>query len=60
MDRFEQLKKEVGAGMDLDAIWNDEYKAVLAEEIADEVREEARRQAEADIRKRRLAKGISR
>ncbi len=60
MDRFEQLKKEVGAGMDLNAIWNDEYKSALAEAIADEVREEARKQAEADIRKRRLAKGLSR
>ena len=53
MDRFEELKNEVRDEMDLEAIWDEEYKSLLAEEIADEVRGEARKQAEADIRKRR-------
>jgi len=53
------MKAQLEAEMDLDAIREDEYKAVLAEEIADEVREQARKEAEADIRRRRASKGIS-
>jgi hypothetical protein len=60
MDRFEELKNEVRDEMDLEAIWEDEYKSLLAEEIADEVRAEARKQAEADIRKRSASRAISR
>jgi hypothetical protein len=55
-ERFARLKKEVEGEMDLDAIWEEEYKAALAEEMADDVRTEARKEAEADIRKRRTSK----
>ena len=58
-DRFEKLKRTVESEMDLGAIWEDEYKSVLAKEIAAEVREEARKAAEAEILRRRGSKGIS-
>lgn len=51
--RIDRWMQEVKSKMHLDAIWNDEYEAVLAEEIAVEVRQEARAQAEADIHERR-------
>jgi hypothetical protein len=51
-DRFEKLKREVEQEMDLGEVWTNEYKAVLAREIAREVRERARKEAEEDIRQR--------
>ncbi len=59
-DRFDALKREIETEMDLDAIFEDEYKAVLAEEIAEDVRAQARKEAEEEMRRRRMTKGISR
>ena len=42
--------------MDLGQIWHDEYKADMAEELAEEVKQAARKQAEVDILVRRRAK----
>ncbi len=60
-DSFERMKRSVEGEMDLGAIWAEEYKEVLAKEIAREVRERARKEAEEDIRQRSAGKtGISR
>ena len=52
-DIFERLKREMENEMDLGAIWTEEYKAVLAKEIVEEVKQRARKEAEDDIRDRR-------
>lgn len=60
LSRIENLRKETESEMDIETIWDDAYKAVMAKEIAEETRAEARKQAEADILKRRSAKkGVS-
>lgn len=60
-DGFEGMKRQVEDEMDLGGIWAEEYKAVLAKEIAREVRERARKEAEEDMRQRSAGKmGISR
>ena len=60
LSRIENLRKETESEMDIETIWDDAYKAVMAKEIAEETRAEARKQAEADILKRRNAKkGVS-
>lgn len=56
LSRIEDLRRETESEMDIEAIWDDAYKAVMAKEIAEETRAEARKQAEADILKRRNAK----
>lgn len=47
--RLEEVAREAGIDMDLNGIWLKEYKAVMAAEIAREVRHQARTRAEADI-----------
>jgi len=60
LSRIEDLRRETESEMDIETIWDDAYKAVMAKEIAEETRAEARKQAEADILKRRNAKkGVS-
>ena len=60
-DGFERMKRQVEDEMDLGGIWAEEYKAVLGKEIAREVRERERKEAEEDIRQRSAGKtGISR
>ena len=60
-DGFERMKRQVEDEMDLGGICAEEYKAVLAKEIAREVRERTRQEAEEDIRQRSAGKtGISR
>ena len=54
--RIEELVRETKFDMDLGQIWHDEYKAVMAEELAEEVKQAARKQAEVDILVRRRAK----
>jgi hypothetical protein len=54
--RIEHMKRTVESELDLGGIWLEEYKAVLAQEMAEDVRREARKQAEADIRKSRDAR----
>ncbi len=44
--------------MDLEAIRDAEYMAVLAEEIAHEVRQQARKEAGEEIRRRRIEEDI--
>jgi hypothetical protein len=60
-DGFERMKRQVEDEKDLGGIWAEEYKAVLAKEIAREFRDRARKEAEGDIRRRSAGKtGISR
>jgi hypothetical protein len=60
LSRIEELRREAESEMDIDAIWEDEYKAVMAREIYQETKDEARRQAEADIlRLRNVKKRVS-
>ncbi len=54
--RMEQMKRTIESELDLGEIWIEEYKAVLGQEMAEDVRREARKQAEADIRKSRDAR----
>lgn len=54
--RIEHMKRTIESELDLGGIWLEEYKAVLAQEMAEDVRREARKQAEADIRKSRDAR----
>lgn len=54
--KIERMVHETEFDMDLGEVFDQEYKAVMAEELAEEVRHEARRQAEADILVRRKAK----
>ena len=56
LSRIEELRREAESEMDIDAIWEDEYKAVMAREIFQETKEDARKQAEADILRLRNAK----
>ena len=56
LSRIEELRRETESEMDISAIWEIEYKAVMAREIFQETREDARRQAEADILTLRNAK----
>jgi hypothetical protein len=55
-DGFERMKRQVEDEMDLGGIWAEEYKAVLAKEIAREVRERERKEAKEDIRQRSAGK----
>ncbi|HLG94734.1 MAG TPA: hypothetical protein VKX49_00335 [Bryobacteraceae bacterium] len=57
-DHFENLKRQVEDEMDLEAIRDAEYMAVLAEEIAHEVRQQARKEAGEEIRRRRIEEDI--
>ena len=54
--RIERMVRETEFAMDLGELFDQEYKAVMAEELAEEVRQEARKQAEADILVRRKVK----
>jgi hypothetical protein len=54
--RIERMVHQTELDMDLGEIFDQEYKAIMAEELADQVRAEARKQAQADILVRRRAK----
>ena len=60
MTDFERLRKEAEAEMELGEISANESTLMLRKEIAEEVKQQARKQAEGDIRQRRAGEtGIS-
>ena len=58
-NRFEKVWAQVAAEMDLDAIREDEYRSVFGAALDNEAREQARKDAEAEVRRRRESKRTS-